>query len=273
MDDNLIFAFILTFLAGMSTALGGAVAFTKYAKKESLLAFGLGLAAGAMIFISFFDLIVRAMEFFTEEEGSSMAFMRVSFSFVGGMILLALLGVLIETVSDKLGVNKSEIDKLAKGKGSVEKEKKLYRAGMVTAVALAVHNVPEGLVTFLTTMQDPQMGIGIAIAIGLHNVPEGMAVAMPLYHSLQNKRKIIWLTLIPAAAEPFGALMAYLVFFRNLDMYAIEMVNVFLASIMVYISLFELLPTAFQLKYDSYTKWGLLVGTVVIAITLAITGN
>ncbi|MBS9525297.1 ZIP family metal transporter [Litoribacter ruber] len=272
MEDNLIFAFVLTLLAGMSTALGGAVAFTKYGKKESLLSFGLGLAAGAMIFISFFELIVEAMKFFADEEGSSAAFIRVSLAFVGGMAVLAVIGHVSKGVTDKLKVSKFEIEKLSQDEESDEKQTKLYRAGMVTAVALAVHNIPEGLVTFLTAIQDPKLGIGIAIAIGLHNIPEGMAVAMPLYHSLKVKKRIIWLTLIPAAAEPLGALVAYLLFFRSFDMHAIQMVNVFLASIMVYISLFELLPTAFQLKHESYSKWGLLVGMILIGITLAVTG-
>lgn len=267
-DGNLIYAFILTLLAGLSTAVGGLIAFTKYARREKYLAFGLGLAAGAMIFISFFELLFGALEYSNEQEDDTTAFVRVAGMFIGGIIVVGVLGAIMKSITDKMGFYKTDIRKLSQDSTDPEKTRKLYKSGIITAIALAIHNLPEGLVTFLATMQDLQLGIGIAIAIAVHNLPEGMAVAMPIYFATKNKKKAILITLASGLSEPVGAIVAYLLFFKDLSQDAMEAINVFLASIMVYVSFFELLPTSFQLGYESQTKWGLILGMVLMGGSL-----
>jgi zinc transporter, ZIP family len=267
-DSTVIFAFFLTLLAGLSTGVGGLIAFTPYAKKDNFLAFGLGLAAGAMLFISFFEMLFGALDFLAEDRGFSSAFAEVVLYFMSGLIIIALLTGLIEYILKRKGLQLTDLSTISSDKQEGDKSKKLYRSGIVTAVALAVHNLPEGLVTFLATIQDVQLGIGIAIAIAIHNIPEGMAVSLPIYRATGNKKKAILITVIAGLSEPIGALLAYFLFFQDFSEAAMEIVNIFLATIMIYVSLFEILPTASQLDCPNHTKWGLLAGMAVMGATL-----
>lgn len=267
-DSTVIFAFFLTLLAGLSTGVGGLIAFTPYAKKDSFLAFGLGLAAGAMLFISFFDMLFGALDFLSDENDFTSAFSVVVFYFLGGILFIALLTSIVEYILNSKGLKKADLSNLTSENKDSGKSKKLYRSGIVTAIALAVHNLPEGLVTFLATIQDVKLGIGIAIAIAIHNIPEGMAVSLPIYRATGNKIKAITITIIAGLSEPIGALIAYFLFFQDLSEEAMEVVNIFLATIMIYVSLFEILPTASQLDHPNQTKWGLLVGMIVMGATL-----
>jgi zinc transporter, ZIP family len=267
-DSTVIFAFFLTLLAGLSTGVGGLIAFTPYAKKDSFLAFGLGLAAGAMLFISFFDMLFGALDFLSDENDFTSAFSVVVFYFLGGILFIALLTSIVEYILNSKGLKKADLSNLTSENKDSGKSKKLYRSGIVTAIALAVHNLPEGLVTFLATIQDVKLGIGIAIAIAIHNIPEGMAVSLPIYRATGNKIKAITITIIAGLSEPIGALIAYFLFFQDLSKEAMEVVNIFLATIMIYVSLFEILPTASQLDHPNQTKWGLLVGMIVMGATL-----
>lgn len=267
-DSTVAFAFFLTLLAGLSTGVGGLIAFTSYAKKDYFLAFGLGLAAGAMLFISFFDMLFRALDFFADERGFSSAFAMVTFYFLGGLFAIAVITTIIEYVLKKKGLKTADLSNLSSEQKGGEKSKKLYRSGIVTAIALAVHNLPEGLVTFLATIQDVQLGIGIAIAIAIHNIPEGMAVSLPIYRATGNKKKAVLITILAGLSEPVGAILAYFIFFQGFSESDMEIVNIFLATIMIYVSFFEILPTAFQLEHPNHTKWGLLVGMVVMGVTL-----
>lgn len=267
-DSIVIFAFFFTLLAGLSTGVGGLIAFTPFAKKDYFLAFGLGLAAGAMLFISFFELLFGALDFLKDEIGLSSAFAHVTLYFLGGLLIITVVTSLGELLLNKKGLKKAQLSNISSDKQDIKKSKKLYRSGIVTAIALAVHNLPEGLVTFLATIQDVQLGIGIAIAIAIHNIPEGMAVSLPIYRATGNKRKAIFITIIAGLSEPFGAIIAYFLFFQDITEEAMEIVNVFLATIMIYVSLFEILPTAFQLDHPQYVKWGLMFGMAVMGGTL-----
>lgn len=267
-DSIVVFAFFLTLLAGLSTGVGGLIAFTAFAKKDYFLAFGLGLAAGAMLFISFFEMLFGALNFLKDERGFSTAFALVSLYFLGGLLIIAILTSVVESFLNKKGLKKADLSNISSDKYDSKKSKKMYRSGMVTAIALAVHNLPEGLVTFLATIQDVQLGIGIAIAIAIHNIPEGMAVSLPIYRATGNKKKAIFITVISGLSEPIGALLAYFLFFQDVSDEAMEIVNIFLATIMIYVSVFEILPTAFQLDHPQYAKWGLIAGMAVMGATL-----
>ncbi len=268
-DQNLLFAFALTMMAGLSTGVGGLAAFANFARKEKFLAFALGLAAGAMIYISFVELLFGAMETFKEGgDNADEAYTRLAVMFIGGLIVTGLLGKLMESVTEKMGIKKSDLSNLTSDKSNGKKSKKLYRTGIVTAVALAIHNLPEGLVTFLTSMQDINLGIGIAVAIAIHNIPEGLAVAMPIYHATKSRKKAFFITLLSGLSEPIGAGIAYFLFFQNMDPEDFEVVNVFVASIMVYVAFFELIPTSIEMGHDNYSKWGLIAGLSIMGLSM-----
>ncbi|KEO73742.1 zinc transporter ZupT [Anditalea andensis] len=269
LDSTLYFAFFLTLLAGLSTGVGGLIAFTPYAKKDNFLAFGLGLAAGAMLFISFFEMLYGALDFLTEQRGFSAAFTMTSLYFLGGLMVIAIITEAVEYILKNKGIKTSDLSGITSNEKNNGSSKKLYRSGIVTAIALGVHNLPEGLITFLATIQDVQLGIGIAIAIAIHNIPEGMAVSLPIYRATGNKKKAIGITFLTGLSEPIGAILAYFLFFQNVGEEAMEVVSIFLATIMIYVSLFEILPTAFQLDHPHHTKWGILVGMVIMGLTLS----
>ncbi len=268
-DENLLFAFALTLLAGLSTGVGGLAAFTNFARKEKFLAFALGLAAGAMIYISFVELLFGALESFEDQgDDADEAYTKLAVMFLGGLIVTGLLGKMMESVTERMGINRSDLSNLTSEKSTDKKSRKLYRTGIVTAVALAIHNLPEGLVTFLTSMQDINLGIGIAVAIAIHNIPEGLAVAMPIYHATKNRKKALVITVLSGLSEPIGAGIAYFLFFQNMDPEAFEVVNVFVASIMVYVSFFELIPTSLEMGHGAYSKWGLIAGLSVMGLSM-----
>lgn len=271
LDDNIFYAFLLTTLAGLSTGIGGLAAFSKHARKSKFLAFGLGLAAGAMIYISFVELIFGALETFKDKfDDESEAYLRATLYFIGGLVTIGLLGVLVSWVSDKFNISKENLVEIGAEKMDSAKAKSLYKTGVVTAVALAVHNLPEGLVTFLTTIQDINLGIGIAIAIAIHNIPEGLAVALPIYYATKSKKKALLITLAAGLSEPIGAGIAYFLFFENADPEIFDVVNVFVASIMIYVAFFELLPQAHKTGHQAHSKWGLIAGFGIMGLSIAL---
>jgi ZIP family zinc transporter len=144
------------------------------------------------------------------------------------------------------------------------------RVGVFTALAIAIHNFPEGLATFLSAIKDPSLGIPIAIAIAIHNIPEGIAVAVPIYHATGNKKKAFGYSFLSGIAEPVGALLGFTllrVFFNDL-IFGIVFSGV--AGIMVYISLDELLPSAEKYGEHHLSIIGLVAGMSVMALSLLI---
>ncbi|WP_209331788.1 zinc transporter ZupT [Lunatimonas salinarum] len=270
-EHQVFFAFLFTTIAGISTGIGGLVSFITYARKEKFLAFSLGLSAGAMLYISFVELILNAVVELSSELGNEKAYARVAMAFIVGLLGSAIIARVTDFLMDKLGILKPSLPETTEDvHRSTKKTKKLYKAGLVTAVALAIHNLPEGLITFLTSMQDLQLGLGITIAIAIHNIPEGLAVAMPIYHATQNKTKAFLISLLSGLSEPFGALVAYYVLFKYLDPALLATVNVLVASIMVYVASFELIPSAYEMGFKTHTKWGMIAGIGIMGISLVL---
>lgn len=267
--NQVLFAFLFTTIAGVATGIGGLVSFIKYARREKFLAFSLGLSAGAMIYISFVELLMASLNELTERFDSETAYTRVGGFFIGGLLASALIAKGMDYLMDKLGIMKIPMAEQSEhSEKSNKKTKKLYKAGIVTAVALAIHNLPEGLITFLTSMQDLQLGLGITIAIATHNIPEGLAVAMPIYHATKSRTKAFFISMLSGLSEPLGALIAYFIFFESMDSELLATVNVFVASIMVYVASFELIPSAYEMGHRTHTKWGMIAGIAIMGLSL-----
>lgn len=269
-EQQVLFAFLLTTLAGLSTGIGGLASFVKYARREKFLAFSLGLSAGAMLYISFVELVFDSLLKLKAEVGDETAYIRVTVLFISGLLGSALIARGMDWVMDKFGILKAHVSDNPPEKTSPKKTKKLYKAGIVTAIALAIHNLPEGLITFLTSMQDIKLGLGVTVAIAIHNIPEGLAVALPIYHATNNKAKAFLISLLSGLSEPLGALIAYLLFFRGLDPELLATVNVLVASIMVYVAFFELIPSALEMGHKPHTKWGIITGITIMGISLVL---
>ncbi len=148
------------------------------------------------------------------------------------------------------------------------KRKKLARMGLMTALAIGIHNFPEGLATFIAALSDPSLGIAIAVAIAIHNIPEGIAVSVPVYYATGSRKRAFWLSFTSGLAEPIGALVGYLVLMPFLSPVMFGLLFAIVAGIMVFISLDELLPAAEEYGEHHYSIYGLIGGMAVMALSL-----
>jgi len=256
----MLLAFLLTLFAGLSTGLGSIFAFNKKIKKDTLLSFALGLSAGVMIYVSFVEIFPKAFESINNLYEESLAYIITTIAFFFGVGFIALIDRLIPEKS-----NPHEFTSDLNGKG---KKENLMRLGVFSAIAIAIHNFPEGLATFMAALESPTLGISIAIAIAIHNVPEGIAVAVPIYHATNSKKRAVGLTLLSGLAEPVGALVGYLIlrpFFNDLTF---GLIFAAVAGIMVYISLDELLPAAEKFGKHHLSIAGVIIGMIVMAVSL-----
>ncbi len=152
--------------------------------------------------------------------------------------------------------------------GNTVKDPALLKMGTFAALAIAIHNFPEGIATFTSALQDPSLGIAIAAAIAIHNIPEGIAVSVPVYYATGSKKKAFKLSFLSGLSEPIGAIVAYLILMPYLNDVMFGIIFAAVAGIMVFISLDELLPAA--KKYDeAHTSiYGLVAGMAVMALSL-----
>jgi ZIP family zinc transporter len=149
------------------------------------------------------------------------------------------------------------------------------RMGLFTALAIGIHNFPEGLATFLAALQDPSLGAAIAIAVALHNIPEGISVSVPIFYATGDRKKAFLYSALSGLAEPLGAIIAYLgirLFFGgNEGVVPPQIMGILfggVAGIMVYISLDELLPTSRAYGKGHDSLFGLVAGMLVMALSL-----
>ncbi len=230
-------ALLLSSAAGLSTLLGAAVICFTNGRNERMLSVALGFAAGIMLSVSFTDLYPNAELLFRAIHSDKMA---VSFS-----VLFLIAGLLIAAMIDRF-VPHEAYDPLT----GETPHKNLFRVGVVSTIAIGLHNFPEGIATFMAGYKDISLGVSITLAISLHNIPEGIAVAMPIYYATNNKRKAVFYTFLSGAAEPVGALAAFLVLRPFIDDFVLGAVFAAVAGIMIYITIEELIPSSRQYGHD-----------------------
>lgn len=261
MDQNILFAFSLTFLAGLSTAIGGFLAF--FVKKEnvSALAVGLGFSAGVMIYVSLVEIIQKSElalgELMTPKAAS---FLTVVAFFTG---------IAIAAVIDKLIPQHIEPE-LFESSDDAVKSNRLHRMGLFTAVALAIHNFPEGLATFMAGMTNATLGVSIAVAIAIHNIPEGISVALPIYHATNDRKKAFVYSALSGMAEPLGAIIGFFLLQSVFNGFTFGLLFAGVAGIMIYISFDELLPMAREYGNGHLEILGVISGMFVMAISLVL---
>jgi zinc transporter, ZIP family len=297
MGTNVLLAFGLTLFAGMATGIGSLIAFTARRTNYRFLSIATGFSAGVMLYVSFVEILFKGLEMLTEEYGDYWGNWVNAAAFFGGMLFIGLIDTLVpardnphETPSEAetrplhdptaplpTGDQKERLEKVLDLKDAHTQtphaHRKLMRMGIFTALAIAIHNFPEGMVTFLTALEDPSLGVAIAIALALHNIPEGISVSVPIFYATGNRKKAFLYSFLSGLAEPVGALIGYgvlLVFFRETGIPQ-EVTGVLfggVAGVMVYISLDELLPTsrAYGKGHDSLI--GLVSGMVIMALSL-----
>ena len=262
--DNVLFAFGLTLFAGLATGVGSALAFFAKKTNTKFLSVSLGFSAGVMIYVSMIEIFFKAQDSLVAELGKKAGSWVTVISFFGGMLVIALIDKLIPSTENPHEMYKVEDI----GKNTPASNAKLLRMGLFTALAIAIHNFPEGLATFMSALQEPSLAIPIAVAIAIHNIPEGIAVSVPVYYATGSKKKAFFYSFLSGLSEPLGALVGYLLLrpFMNDVVFGILFAGV--AGIMVFISLDELLPSAREFGEHHLSIYGLVAGMAVMAVSL-----
>lgn len=262
--SNITIAFLLTLIAGLATGIGSTMILFVKKTNTKILSFSLGLSAGVMLYVSFVEILMKAVESLSNEFGSKMGNLYAIIGFFAGVVLISI----IDKFLPEMG-NPHEIHTVEEMDGnSQEHKEKLMRMGLFTALAITIHNFPEGLATFISAIEDPSLGIPIAIAIAIHNIPEGIAVAVPIYYATGSKMKAFKLSFISGLSEPIGALLGYFIFIRYFGDAMFGFVFAAVAGIMVYISLDELLPAAKEYGEHNMAMSGVFIGMFIMAISL-----
>jgi ZIP family zinc transporter len=253
-SENVAIAFVLTLIAGLSTGIGSAIAYLIKRPKISYLSFSLGLSAGVMIYISFMELLPNAI--------GSIGQIWGAVAFFIGIGVTALIDWLVpgpENPHEYEGIDEPTAKR---------EDNYLMRAGLLTALAIGIHNFPEGLATFASALSDVKLGVFIAIAIAIHNIPEGIAVSVPIYYASSNKNKAFLYSFLSGISEPIGAIIGYLILLPFLTQAVLAAILAFVAGVMIYISLDELLPMAHRYGYGHLVISGIVLGMLIMAFSL-----
>jgi ZIP family zinc transporter len=263
-----LLAFVVTLLAGLATSVGGLLAVHDKVRERGTLAFALAFSAGAMILVSFVEILPKGIRDLTEQHGNRTGQALVYLTFFIGVGLVALIDRLLPA-----SLNPSEVEgrEGSLSANDLTRNVRLMRSGVLVAAVVSLHNLPEGLSGFLATLDDPSVGITLAIAIAIHNVPEGIAVAAPIYGATGNRRKAFWYASGSGIAEPLGALFGYFVLTLFLSEDAFGLVFGLVAGMMVFISIDELMPAAQRYQTRPHQSvYGLVGGMFVVALSLVL---
>jgi ZIP family zinc transporter len=264
MENNVLFALGLTLFAGLSTGIGSLIGFMSKQFNPRFLTIALGFSAGVMIYVSMVEIFVKARDSLTVSFGDKMGYVLTVVSFFAGIAVIALIDKLIPSYE-----NPHEMNVEQKIKDSTDEQKsKLMRMGMFSALAIGIHNFPEGLATFMSGLTNPTLGVSIAVAIAIHNIPEGLAVSAPIFYATKSRKKAFVLSFLSGLAEPIGALIGYFVLRSIFNEATFGVIFASVAGIMVYISLDELLPTAEEYGEHHLAIGGLIVGMFIMAVSL-----
>ena len=241
--NSIIISFIITSFAGFATMLGILPIFFSQRKQNIVIPLSLSFSAGVMLCISFLSLIPEATSLIGE------TFFAVPTMLFTGIFVVC--GILFSSFVD----------------GKIEKKFSsniLYRVGIISVIALIFHNIPEGITTFLSSNQDFSLGVTLAIGIALHNIPEGISIAIPIYYASCSKKKAVWFTFISGFSELFGAVLAYLFLAPIITSFGLGAILAIAAGIMVHISVYELIPTAWKYPMHFKIMFSLGIGFLVM---------
>jgi len=239
-------ALLLSFLAGISTTLGAIIAFFIRKPSKWILGFTLGFSAGVMLNVSFVELLLKSMDL--------TGFLYANFAFLIDMLIILVIDVSIphEYIAEKVD------------------DPKLMRTGILTATGIAIHNFPEGFVTFAGALYSIEVGFLLAIAVAIHNIPEGLSVSIPILYATGDRRKALWYSFLSGIFEPIGAVIGAAFLLPFATDFLLGCVLAFVAGIMVYISFDELLPSAREYGKGHTVAMGVILGMVVMTSSLAL---
>lgn len=259
MIENWKIPLLMTTIAGVTTVIGGFITFFVNKNNMKVLSLGLGFSAGVMIFVSFTEILTSAGNLLKDYFPNNYAWI-VFAGFIAGTIISKLIDIFLPDHIEEEDFENSE--------KHLNSHTHIKRAGLLTAIAIAIHNFPEGLGTFLVSSQDLTLGITVALAIALHNIPEGIAVALPIYHATGKKRMAIWYSFWTGMTEPIGALIGLGLLSWFLPQMFVGFLMAVVVGIMIYIAFDTLLPLSHEYGDWHYAIAGVMSGIVVIWASL-----
>lgn len=240
--NRVVLSFLITSLAGLSTMIGSLLIIFKFKNEKKIISSSLFFASGVMISVSLIDLIPESFNLISTR-----------YNFIISILLILIfinIGIIVSMLLNK--------------KISFENESKLYKVGIISMIAIILHNIPEGIATFIATSTNVKLGISFGIAIALHNIPEGISISIPIYYASNSKKRAFKYTFISGLSELLGAVITYLFLKPLINSTILSILFSLIAGIMLYISFYELLPTA--IKYNSRGVPYFILGVLVMVI-------
>jgi zinc transporter, ZIP family len=253
---NVVIAFLVCLFAGLSTVLGALFLLRADRANPRVLAFGLAFAGGAMVYVSLGEIFSKSYTSFAEIHPDKPAYTYATLAFFAGVLMLAIID---RVIPNPHGPVTNAADPAI-----------VKRMGILAALAITAHNMPEGLATFFATLDDPLVGLPLAIAIAIHNIPEGLSIAIPIYYATGSRKTAVQITMISALAEPTGAVIGYLVLAPYLTPGVFGAVFGVIAGAMVFLALDELIPAAKRYARGHETVYGMVLGMAVLALSLVL---
>jgi ZIP family zinc transporter len=275
----------LTLLAGLSTGIGSLIGLGSSRNNRTFLTISLGFSAGAMVFVSLVEILPKARLVLTPLLGQRGGYGAAVLAFFAGMAAMALVdgwlpvhdpselfGQVAPVGAEKPDGSQRAVPASSPGglPETTAHRRRMLRMGLFTALAIGIHNFPEGLATFLGALSNPRLGVSIAVAIAIHNIPEGLAVSAPVYYATHSRRTAFWVSFLSGLAEPVGGLLGYLLFRSFPNPLVFGLVFAAVAGVMVYVSLDELLPAAREYGDHHLAMSSLMVGMAVMALSLVL---
>lgn len=247
MNKNVVYSLLISSFAGISTLLGGLVVYFKFKDKNSFIAFALSFSLSVMISLSIFELLPDSFITLSSRFGLLVGIIFTSVMFLVGKFL-------VTKINKKLAL--------------LQNKDNLYRVGLLSMIALMLHNFPEGIATFMASYNDLSAGISLGIAIMLHNIPEGISISVPIYYATGSKKRGVIYSLISGLAEPLGAILAFIVLKNYINDITIALVLVIVAGIMITISINEMLPEVNSYNKKNISILGMIIGVILVIVNL-----
>lgn len=250
--SSILQAFALTLAAGLSTGIGSSIAFLSKKENRLFLSVSLGFSAGVMIYVSMIEMFPKAQTDLSSVYGQRMGSALTVLSFFAGMALIAIPDRILPLNETPSGTQSSS----------------LMKTGIYTALAISIHNFPEGIATFISALREPGVAIPVAAAIAIHNIPEGIAVSVPIYQATGSRAKAFFYSFLSGMAEPAGAFLGWILLQPLLAGPALGLLSAAVAGIMVFLSFDELLPSAGAHGSRNSSSCGMTAGMAVMAVSL-----
>ena len=251
----------MALFAGLSTGIGSIIAVLSKKTDPRLMSLTLGFSAGVMMYVSLTEILSKATDALASAFGGKIGGAVLLLSFFGGVLLIALIGRFIPAFEGETAQGCFQ-----KGRGASNSQ--LFRTGLFCAFAIALHNFPEGMATFVSALRDPGVALPIVVAIAIHNIPEGIAVAAPVFRATGSRKTAFWISFLSGLAEPVGALFCWLLLMPVMSDTVFGIIFAACSGIMVYICVDEIIPAAEENAHHSLYVLGFVFGMAVMALSL-----